>query len=78
MQHGRDYLLARIDTKFMSRAQICDWFVATETAKAERPAQDMRKRRVKRLNADNSSRERLSPAAIDCLSGLYNHRMNLP
>lgn len=32
-----DYLLARPDTKFMSGEQICDWFVATETAIAERP-----------------------------------------
>jgi peptidoglycan/xylan/chitin deacetylase (PgdA/CDA1 family) len=32
-----DYLLERSDTKFMSGAQICDWFTATETAKAERP-----------------------------------------
>ncbi|HZR02798.1 MAG TPA: polysaccharide deacetylase family protein [Burkholderiales bacterium] len=32
-----DYLLARDDTKFMSGAQICDWFLETDTAKAERP-----------------------------------------
>lgn len=33
-----DYLLARPDTKFMSGEQICDWFVATETAKKEKAA----------------------------------------
>jgi len=32
-----DYLLARSDTRFMSGAMICDWFTATDTAKAERP-----------------------------------------
>jgi hypothetical protein len=31
-----DYLLARPDVKFMSGAQICDWFVGTETAKQEK------------------------------------------
>ena len=33
-----DYLLARSDTKFMSGEQICDWFVATDTAKKEAAA----------------------------------------
>jgi len=33
-----DYLLGRADTKFMSGEQICDWFVETETAKAEKKA----------------------------------------
>jgi len=31
-----DWLLARPDTKFMSGEQICDWFLATETAKQEK------------------------------------------
>lgn len=33
-----DYLLDRLDTNFMSGEQICDWFVQTETAKAEKAA----------------------------------------
>ncbi|MGQ0653679.1 MAG: polysaccharide deacetylase family protein [Betaproteobacteria bacterium] len=31
-----DYLIARSDTKFMSGEQICDWFVATDTARKEK------------------------------------------